>query len=134
LIYVDSGKVGEYRPVKTLDFVAVTDADLDNDTFESALKQFEQNNNKQTISGFMAYNASFPRGIHALKANFYLAQAYFAEDKKDKSIANYTYVMNLEVSLQSSLARLSQVLLDSKSNDKAIPVLIRLENEADFPK
>jgi hypothetical protein len=41
------------------DFVAVTDADLDNDTFESALKQFEQNNNKQAISGFMAYNASF---------------------------------------------------------------------------
>jgi hypothetical protein len=33
----------------------------------------------------MAYNASFPE-IHALKANFYLAQAYFAEDK---SIANY---------------------------------------------
>jgi hypothetical protein len=51
----------------------------------------------------MAYNASFPRGIHALKANFYLAQAYFAEDKKDKSIANYTYVTNLEVSLQSNL-------------------------------
>jgi hypothetical protein len=64
LIYVDSGKVGEYAAwVKTLDFVAVTDADLDNDTFESALKQFEQNNNKQAISGFMAYNASFPRGF-----------------------------------------------------------------------
>jgi hypothetical protein len=40
-------------PVKTLDFVAVTDADLDNDTFESALKQFEQNNNKQAISGWL---------------------------------------------------------------------------------
>jgi hypothetical protein len=25
-----------------------------------------------------------------------------------------------------------QVLLDNKANDKAIPVLIRLENEADF--
>jgi hypothetical protein len=38
------------------------------------------------------------------------------------------------VSLQErSLARLSQVLLDSKSNDKAIPVLIRLE-KADFPQ
>jgi TolA-binding protein len=61
---------------KNLDFVAVTDADLDNDTYESALKQFEQNN-KQAISGFMAYTASFPRGIHSLQANFYLAQAYF---------------------------------------------------------
>jgi TolA-binding protein len=55
--------VAEYATwVRTLDFVAVTDADLDNDTYESALKQFEQNNNKQAISGFMAYIASFPRG------------------------------------------------------------------------
>jgi hypothetical protein len=37
---------------------------------ESALKQFEQNNNKQAISGFMAYTASFPRGIHSLQATF----------------------------------------------------------------
>lgn len=137
LIYVDSGRVDEYANwVRTLDFVAVTDADLDNDTFESALKQFEQNNTKQAISGFMAYNASFPRGIHALKANFYLAQAYFAEGQKDKSIANYTFVINEPRNefTEQSLARLSQVLLDNKSNEKAIPVLIRLENEADFPQ
>jgi hypothetical protein len=56
LIY-DGGRVAEYATwVRTLDFVAVTDADLDNDTYESALKQFEQNNNKQAISGFMAYS------------------------------------------------------------------------------
>jgi hypothetical protein len=49
---------------------------------------------------------------------------------------NYTYVINEPRSefTEQSLARLSQVLLDSKSNDKAIPVLIRLENEADFPQ
>jgi hypothetical protein len=45
---------------KNLDFAAVTDADLDNDT-ESALKQFEQNNNKQAISGFMAYTCQFSK-------------------------------------------------------------------------
>jgi TolA-binding protein len=137
LIYVDSGRVGEYAAwVKTLDFVAVTDVDLDNDTYESALKQFEQNNIKQAISGFMAYNASFPRGIHALQSNFYLAQAYFTEGQKDKSIAYYTYVINEPRSefTEQSLARLSQVYLDNKANDKAIPVLIRLENEADFPQ
>jgi hypothetical protein len=47
-------------PVKTLDFVAVTDADLDNDTFESALNNLNKIiTNKR--SRFMAYNASFPR-------------------------------------------------------------------------
>jgi hypothetical protein len=42
---------------------------LDNDSYESAVKQFEQNN-KQAISGFSAYISSFPTGIHSLQANF----------------------------------------------------------------
>ena len=53
LIYVDNGKVDEYATwVRTLDFVAVTDLELDNDTFEAAEKQLEQGNTKQAISGF----------------------------------------------------------------------------------
>lgn len=135
LIYVDSGKVGEYAAwVRTLDFVAVTDADLDNDTYESAVKQFEQNNNTQAISGFRAYISSFPNGIHALKANFYLAQAYFAEGQKDKAIPNYEYVVNEPRNefTEQSLSRLAQILLDSGAKEKAIPVLSRLENESDL--
>ncbi|KQB43160.1 TPR-domain containing protein [Flavobacterium daejeonense] len=135
LIYVDSGRVSEYANwVKTLDFVAVTDADLDNDTYESAVKQFEQNNNTQAISGFRAYISSFPNGIHALKANFYLAQAYYTEGQKDKAIPNYEYVVNQPRNefTEQSLTRLGQILLDSGSKEKAIPVLLRLENEADL--
>ena len=44
IIYVDNGKVDEYATwVRTLDFVSVTDSELDNDTFEAAEKQFLQN-------------------------------------------------------------------------------------------
>ena len=135
LIYVDSGRVSEYANwVKTLDFVAVTDADLDNDTFESAMKQFDQNNSAQAISGFRAYISSFPNGIHALKANFYLAQAYYAEGQKDKAVPNYEYVVNEPRNefTEQSLTRLGQILLSSSSKEKAIPVLLRLENEADL--
>jgi tetratricopeptide (TPR) repeat protein len=137
LIYVDGGRVNEYATwVRTLDFVTVTDVELDNDSYESAVKQFEQNNNKQAISGFSAYISSFPTGIHSLQANFYLAQAYYSEGQKDSSIANYQYVINQPRSefTEQSLARLSQVLLDNNEKEKAIPVLIRLENEADFPQ
>lgn len=135
LIYVDSGKVGEYAAwVRTLDFVAVTDADLDNDSYESAVKQYEQNNIAQSISGFKAYISSFPNGIHALKANYYLAQAYYGEGQKDNALPYYQYVVNEprnEFSEQS-LTRLGQILLDSGAQEKAIPVLARLENEADL--
>ncbi|RVT77591.1 tetratricopeptide repeat protein [Flavobacterium sufflavum] len=135
LIYVDSGKVGEYASwVRTLDFVAVTDADLDNDTYESAVKQYEQNYIAQAISGFRAYLSSFPNGIHALKANYYLAQAYYGEGQKDNALPYYQYVVNEPRNefTEQSLARLGQILLDSGAKEKAIPVLARLENEADL--
>lgn len=135
LIYVDSGKVGEYAAwVRTLDFVAVTDTDLDNDTFESAMKQYDQNNTTQAISGFKAYISSFPNGIHALKANFYLAQAYYGENQKENAITYYEYVVNEPRNefTEESLTRLGQILLNNNSKEKAIPVLLRLENEADL--
>jgi TolA-binding protein len=135
LIYVDNGKVDEYATwVRTLDFVAVTDAELDNDTYEAAEKQYLQNNTKQAISGFNSYVAKFPNGIHSLKANFYLGQSYFSDAQESKSISNYEYVINQSRSefTEQSLARLAQIFLKNDNYDKAIPVLLRLENEADF--
>ena len=137
LIYVDNGKVDEYATwVRTLDFVAVTDAELDNDTYEAAEKQYLQNNTKQAISGFNGYVSKFPNGIHALKANFYLAQSYFSDAQESKSIPNYEFVIDQPRSefTEQSLARLAQIFLKNDNYDKAIPVLLRLENEADFPQ
>jgi len=137
LIYVDNGKVEEYATwVRTLDFVAVTDAELDNDTYQAAEKQYLQNNIKQAISGFNSYVSKFPNGIHALKANFYLGQSYFSDAQESKSVSNYEYVINQSRSefTEQSLARLSQIYLKNEDKFKAIAVLSRLENEADFPQ
>ena len=137
LIYVDNGKVNEYATwVRTLDFVAVTDAELDNDTYEAAEKQYLQNNTKQAITGLSGYVAKFPKGIHSLKANFYLAQMYFSEGQESKSISNYQYVIEQPRSefTEQSLARLAQIFFKNDDKTKAISVLTRLENEADFPQ
>jgi len=137
LIYVDNGKVDEYAAwVRTLDFVAVTDLDLDNDTFEAAEKQLELSNTKQAISGYSNYVAKFPKGIHILKANFELAQLYFAEGSEGKSVPNYEFVIDQPRCeyTEQSLVRLVQIFLKDKNCGKAIPVLVRLEKEADFPQ
>lgn len=137
LIYVDNGRVDEYATwVRTLDFVAVTDAELDNDTFEAAEKQYLQNNTKQAITGFSGYVSKFPNGIHSLKANFYLAQSYFSEGSETKSIPNYEFVIGESRSefTEQSLARLAQIFLKNNNKDKAILVLSRLETESDFPQ
>ncbi len=137
LIYIDNGRVDEYAAwVKTLNFIEVSNADLDNTTYESAEKQYLMNNTKQAVSGFTAYLGSFPNGLHALKANFYLAQLYYADGLENNSIKHYEFVINQPRSefTEQALARLGQVYLKGKSFDKAIPVLKRLEVEADFPQ
>ncbi|MDI1255176.1 MAG: tetratricopeptide repeat protein [Flavobacterium sp.] len=137
LIYVDSGKVDEYAAwVKTLDFVQVTDAELDNDTYEAAEKQYLQNDSKKAISGFTSYIANFPNGIHALNANFYLAQLYFADGLTENATPNYEFVVSRPRNefTEQALARLSEIYLKNKNYDKVIPILKRLEAEADYPQ
>ena len=137
LIYVDNGKVDEYATwVRTLDFVEVSDADLDNDTYEAAEKQYLQNNTKQAIATLSGYVAKFPKGIHALKANFYLAQSYYSDGLEANSIANYDYVVAQSKSefTEQALARLCEIHLKKNDFTNAIPVLKRLETEADFPQ
>ena len=137
LIYVDNGKVDEYATwVKTLDFVEVTDAELDNDTFEGADKQVLQGNKKQAITSLSAYVSKFPNGIHSLKANFTLAQLYFDENSEASATPYFENVIAKPRNefTEQSLARLSEIYLKKNDFVKAIPVLKRLESEADFPQ
>lgn len=137
LIYVDNGKIDEYTTwVKGLSFVEVTDVDLDNTAYESAEKQYLLNNSKQAIAGFSNYLAKFPKGLHALKANFYLAQLYFADKLENNSVEYYEYVVNQARNeyTEQALARLCEVFLKTKKTDKAIATLKRLEAEADYPQ
>ena len=137
LVYMDNGKVNEYAAwVRTLDFVEVSDADLDNDTYEAAEKQFLQNNTKQAITSLSGYVSQFPNGIHALKANFYLAQSLYTDGKESNAVPNYEFVIGKPRNefTEQSLARLCEIHLKKDDYTKAVPVLQRLETEADFPQ
>jgi TolA-binding protein len=137
LVYMDIGKVNEYAAwVRTLDFVEVSDADLDNDTYEAAEKQYLQNNTKQAISSLSGYVSQFPNGIHALKANFYLAQSLYSDGKEGNAVPNYEFVISKARNefTEQSLARLSEIHLKKDDYTKALPILQRLETEADFPQ
>jgi tetratricopeptide (TPR) repeat protein len=137
LIYVENGKVDEYASwVRTLDFVSVTDADLDNDTYEAAEKQFQQNNTKEAITAFTSYLTVFTKGIHVLQANFYLAQSLFSNGLEDKAVSHYEFVIAEPRNefTEQSLMRLAQIFLKNKITPKAIVILSRIENEADLPQ
>ncbi|UYW00387.1 tetratricopeptide repeat protein [Flavobacterium agricola] len=137
LIYMDLGKVNEFAEwVKTLDFIEISSAELDNDSYNSALKQYQQNNVKQAINGFTSYLAQFPNGLHVLKANFYLAEMYFADGLYNNAAKYYEEVVgkNRNEFTEQSLVRLSEIYNKEKNNPKSIKIFKRIESEADFPQ
>lgn len=136
-IYIDQGKVDDYAAwVKTLDFVEVADAELDQASYDAAESKYLQNDSRQAISLFEKYIKEFPSGLNNVPANFYLAQLYFSDNQKNKAISNYEFVLTMQRNeyTEQALARLSQIYLENKNYQKAIPILERLEVEADFPQ
>ncbi|SFD17688.1 tetratricopeptide repeat protein [Algibacter pectinivorans] len=137
LIYIDLGRVDDYANwVKQLDYVEVTDADLDNATYEAAEKQYLDNNTDKAIKQFNGYLNQFPNGLHALQSHFYVAQLYYKKDLLENAAPHYKYVADASRNefTEQALTRLSQFYLESKSWNKAIPILSRLENEANYPQ
>lgn len=137
LIYIDLGRVDEYAVwVKQLDYVEVTDADLDNATYEAAEKQYLDNNTDRAITQFNKYLSEFPRGLHALQSHFYVAQLYSKKNLLENAAPHYKYVVDASRSeyTEEALVKLSQFYLSSKNWNKAMPILARLESEANFPQ
>lgn len=133
-IYVDTGRVDDYaRWVSGLDFVNVSNVEIDNDMYESADKQYVMSNYVKAIAAFKKYLQNFPKGLHALQAHFYLAQSYENQDKFDKTPTHYKYVVEQPQNeyTEQALSRLSQFYLDKNRWEDALPVLLQLENMAE---
>lgn len=137
LIYIDLGRVNEYAAwVKQLDYVEVTDADLDNTAYQAAEKQYLEGSTDAAIQQFNNYLNSFPNGIHSLQSHFYLAHLYYKKDLIANAAPHYKFVVEASQSefTEEALSRLSQYHLENKNWNEAIPLLQRLEVEANFPQ
>ncbi|MGB1307691.1 MAG: tetratricopeptide repeat protein [Oceanihabitans sp.] len=137
LIYIDIGEVAAYANwVETLDYIEVTNVDLDNTTYQAAEKKYLDSKTKEAIQLFNSYLNQFPNGLHAIQSHFYLAQLYFKEDLKENAAPHYktvTEALQNEFT-EESLLRLAQINTEQKKWEEALPVLKRLENEASFPQ
>ncbi len=133
-IYVDTGRVDEYAIwVKDLDFINVSNVEIDNDMYESAEKQYVMNEYAKAISAFKKYLQSFSNGLHALQSHFYLAQSYENQNSIQKTVKHYKYVVQQPQNefTEQSLSKLSQYYLDKNKWDDAIPLLLHLEDMAE---
>ena len=137
LIYIDNGRVNEYAAwVKTLDYVAVTNVELENTTYLAAEKQYLDTNTDAAIKQFITYLNNFPNGLHALQSHFYLAELYTKKQLPDNARPHYEYVVNQQKSefTEQSIVKLSEIYLNNSNWDGSIPLLERLERSADYPE
>ncbi len=136
-IYIDKGRVDEYATwAKTLSYVQIEDAELDDASYKAAEQPYLDNKSSQAISRFEDYLTQFPTGKNAMKAHFYLGQLYFADGKNDKAIPNFKVVADKERNefTEQALARVSELYLAKKDYENALTYLKRLETTADFPQ
>ncbi len=137
LIYVDLGRVDEYAAwVKNLDFVDVSDVELDNATFESADKQNMEGRKDAAIKGYENYIRQFPNGTNAIKANFNLAQLHFGKSQNEKALPYFKYVADKGGSeyAEQALTRVCEIFIGQSDYAAAIPYLEQLESRADIPQ
>ncbi|WP_248723586.1 tetratricopeptide repeat protein [Seonamhaeicola sp. ML3] len=137
LIYIDLGRVDDYANwVRTLDYVEVTDSELDNASYTAAEKQYLDGNTDRAIKQFNNYVNEFPNGLHILQSHFYLGQLYYKKGLVANAAPHYKYIVETSQNEYSeeALSRLSQYYLEEKVWKQAIPLLQRLEEEANFPQ
>ena len=134
-IYVDLGKVDEYATwVKTLDYVTVSTDELEDASYESAELKYQEGNYPAAVVAFEKYLKNYANGMYSLKAHYYLAESLYNTSKKAKAENHYSSVINQAKNefTEASLSRLTQYYLEKKDWTKAMPLLKRLEQEADF--
>ncbi len=135
LVYVDLGRVSEYAAwVRNLDFVEVTDSELDAASFEAADRKYAQGNTEAAIRSYEGYLKEFPNGLEATKANFNLAQLYFSKGDKEKALSKFKIVAQNGSGeyTEQALTRVCEIYVGRQDYESAIPYLQQLENAAEI--
>ncbi|NIJ44100.1 tetratricopeptide (TPR) repeat protein [Wenyingzhuangia heitensis] len=132
-VYKEMDKVDEYAAwVKKLEFVNISDQDIDRSMFEAAENKYLANDLKAAITSSKKYLINFPQGIHALTVHFYLAQAYFNSGNKENAVPEYKEVLKVNANEYTEVAlnRLSQIYLEKEEWELASTLLLQIETDA----
>lgn len=133
LAYVELGRGAEYTDwVKTLNFVNLSDMEIENTLFESAEKLYSDQNFPKAMDAFASYLSRFPNGINSLRANARLADYFYEKNEFLKSVSFYQNIINKGQNefTEDALVKLSKGYLEKSDWDKALETLKKLETSA----
>ncbi len=135
LVYIDLGRVSEYAAwVRELNFVEVSDTELEQASFEAADRKYVQGNRNAAIKGFENYLSDFPNGSHSLEVNFKLAQLHFEAGSIDKALGYFQLVAGKGPNQYSeqALTRVCEIYINKDEYSEALPYLLELEESAEI--
>ena len=130
LIYIDNGNISEFgKWANTLDYVDISDSELDDASYMSAEKQYLEGNFEQAIKLFNVYIANYPNGKYVLKSHYYLSELYFSSELFENAIPHLEFVVNTDGNeyVETSLFKMSEIYLKGNESEKSIDILKRLE-------
>ncbi len=133
-IYIQQGRVDEYENfIRNVDFVNVTDDEIENTMFASAEQFYLSNNWDKAIESLGKYLERFPSGSNALVANFLMADALQKTDQLEKAIPYYQFILDKDKNqyTEKSLLTVSYYYLNEENWEQAMILLTRLEQEAE---
>ena len=133
-IYIQQGRVDEYESfIRNLDFVNVTDEEIENTMFASAEQFYLTNNLDKAIDALEKYQERFPTGSNALTANFFLADALNRTNQLEKAVPYYQFILEKDKNqyTEKSLLNVVYFYLDQENWEQAMVLLSRLEKEAE---
>jgi TolA-binding protein len=118
-IYIEKGEVEKYAElVAGLDFVNVSQGELDSAVFEAAELSYMESNCEKAAPSLKNYLHKFPKAISALKANYYLADCYNRSEQYDSAVVYYQAI--------------AQMPLNSYSEEACLKVADFKFNKADY--
>ncbi|WKK66159.1 tetratricopeptide repeat protein [Lutimonas zeaxanthinifaciens] len=133
-IYVQQGRVDEYEQfIRNVDFVNVSDEEIENTMFASAEQFYLSNNLEKSVESFQKYLDRFPAGSNALTAHFYQADALSRLNQDEKAIPHYQFILEKEKTpyTEKSLVKVVEFYLQKENWEEALKWLNRLEKEAE---
>lgn len=133
LAYVELGKGEEYAQwVSSLSFAEVSDAEIQNTLFESAEIQWSGGEIEKAIKDYQAYLQKYPSGLHAQRIRNTLGEYYFNQKEYPKALTFFTPLVNTRNEFtEGALSRMSQIYLESEQWTTVIPLLEKLELNAE---
>jgi TolA-binding protein len=134
-IYVRLGRVDEYATLMNgLNFVNISEAQLDSVMYESAEMPYLDGNFKEAKIQFSKYLEKFEQGIFALNANYYKAECEMKENNFEEALKNYNKVVSAPTNkfTESSLVNLSRINFGNYQFVEALKNFKQLEQIAEY--